>query len=192
MASTHFPNKVRRDEPWKIVKGTKCVFFTSNLSLLPPRTSQRQSSRCQEPPDFLSIMCEGWVTGTLWMKLVTLRCYLELSFAFKPFFFCGVASIFFFLKRFSSRTQERSGMGARVYDHPLSIFSGVKEKLRVAFMFHFGENKRNGRMEGWKKEMKVGRMERRKGRRETIGFLFLNWRFPVWCPFKGGLGSHIG
>lgn len=107
MASTHFPNKVRRDEPWKIVKGTTCVLFTSNLSLLPPPTSQRQPSWCQEP----LISCQSCVKAQ-WLALsewnlshsgVTLSSHLHLN----PLsFFCGVASIFFPEKIFKQNTRE--------------------------------------------------------------------------------------
>ena len=59
--------------------------------------------------------------------------YLELSFAFKPFPFCGVASNFsFFLKRSSSRTQESSGMGARVWS-PRGYFLRSERKAQTTF-----------------------------------------------------------
>lgn len=56
---------------------------------------------------------------------------------------------FFFsieLQRLSSSTQERPGVGAGIYDHPVSIFSGLKEKLRAPFMFHLGKARGTG---GW-------------------------------------------
>ena len=72
--------------------------------------------------------------------------YLELSFAFKPFPFCGVASNFsFFLKRSSSRTQESSGMGARVWSPP---GTGEWTILSILFLLFSGTG--------------VGRMHQRK------------------------------
>ena len=103
--------------------------------------------------------------------------YLELSFAFKPFSFCGVASNFsFFLKRSSSRTQESSGVGAWVWS-PVAIFSGLKEKHRLLFDVSFGESKTDERME--KKEPELGRWkeEREKGREGGRRFVCL-FSFP--------------
>lgn len=148
-------------------------------------------------PDFLSIFCDGWVIGTLWMKLFTLKCYLELSFAFKPFSVCGVASffLFFFLKRFLSRTQKRSGMGTKVYDHPKSIFSDPKQKLRVPFMFHLGKTRG---MEGWKAERRErwnkGRKDAKTKVKEGIDFGFYSRveDFLPVVPLRGSLGRCRG
>ena len=153
------------------------IVSSSPLTFLPPSPNLLQTLLLvPEAPWFLDKHV-WWLSD--WHSLNETRhtqIYLELSFAFKPFPFCGVASNFsFFLKRSSSRTQESSGMGARVWS-PVAVFSGLKEKHRLLFDVSFRESKTDERME--KKEPELGRMERRKGKRKGRREIICLFSFP--------------
>lgn len=61
------PKGLTSRQIWKAPGGT---FFTSHLCLPSFPTSHRRSSGVRSPPEFLSIMCDGWVIGRLWMKRI--------------------------------------------------------------------------------------------------------------------------
>lgn len=114
-----------------------------------------------------SFVMAEWLAYSEWNSF-TLKCYLELSFAFKPFSFCGVASFFFFYwapKTFQQHTGETWCGGWDLWS-PCVYFLRSERKAQSTFYVSLGESKRNRRMDEWRDERKVGRMKWRKGRRK--------------------------
>lgn len=143
------------------------IVSSSPLTFLLPSPQPLTDTLVPEAPWFLLDKHVWWLSD--WHSLNETRhtqIYLELSFAFKPFSFCGVASNFsFFLRWFSSRTQESSGMGARVWS-PHGYFLRSDRRAQSTFWCFIwrkqdrwkdGKEGTIGRKNGKKKEKKEGK-----------------------------------
>lgn len=176
-------------------------FLTSNLSLplSPPLRDTPPGARSPLNSCQSFVMAE-WLAFSEWNSF-TLKCYLELSFAFKPF---SVELPAFFLptsKDFQAEhRRDLIPTGAKVYITPHPFTQGWKKSSEHLLRFLWRKHKewKGGRIQEWREERKVERMERRMARRkegkegEDLDFLFPSWRFPAWCHFNGGLENYRG
>lgn len=143
-----------------------CSLLTFFCPLLPvlidtPPGARSPRNSCQ------SFVMLEWLAFSEWNSF-TLKCYRELSFAFKPFSFCGVASFFSSsssLKDYQTEHRRDLVQGARVYDHPCVYFLRSERKAQSTFYVSLTESKKNGMME--MKRWKEGRKDRKKkGKKE--------------------------